>query len=147
MRLLSDAFQPDQPIPPKCTGEGPDVSPGLRWEGAPQATRAFALTVDDPDAPRAEPWVHWLVWNIPGDARSIEEGHRGATQGRNDFGQDRWGGPMPPRGHGVHHYVFTLYALDRPLDLPAGATRAELQRAMEGRVLATARLVGTYVRD
>lgn len=147
MRLLSDAFQPDQPIPQKYTGEGPDVSPGLRWEGAPQGTRAFALIVDDPDAPRAEPWVHWLVWNIPGVSQSIEEGYRGATPGRNDFGQECWGGPMPPRGHGVHHYVFTLYALNRPLDLPAGATEAELVRAMEGRTLATARLVGTYVRD
>lgn len=145
--LHSDAFEPNARIPQKYTGEGPDVSPALRWTDPPAGTKSFALICEDPDAPRPTPWVHWLVWNIPADRRSLEENARGLPMGGNDFGTQRYGGPMPPKGHGVHHYYFRLYALDTMLDLPAGVTKEQLLRAMKGHILAEATLVGTYSRD
>ncbi len=114
----------------------------------------MALVVDDPDAP-ARTWVHWLIWGIPADRGEIPAGVPtgdvvgslgGARQGTNDFGEIGYGGPMPPRGHGTHHYRFTAYALSGALELPPGAGRAELDSALEGRTLETARLTGTYER-
>ena len=112
--------------------------------------------MDDPDAPRAEPWVHWVVFKIPAGVTEIPQNASagtgtlsqpaGAREGKNDFGDLGWGGPLPPKGHGTHHYHFKLYALDAPLGLAPGATKAELLRAMRGHVLAETELVGTYSR-
>ena len=151
--LKSPAFAEGSPIPRRYTCEGEDLSPPLEWEDPPAGTRAFALAVEDPDAPRGV-FVHWVLYNLPGDARSLPEGvparerlESGALQGRNDFGRIGYGGPCPPRGHGTHRYFFTLYALDAPVDLPPGADLARLRRAMEGHILGQARVMGTYRRD
>jgi Raf kinase inhibitor-like YbhB/YbcL family protein len=146
-RLESSAFRADGPIPKQYTGEGRDISPPLAWSGAPPATRELALIVDDPDAPRERPWVHWVLYRIPAGASAIAEGgNAGALEGPNDFGRSGWGGPMPPLGHGVHHYHFKLYALDRPLGLGAGAAKDQVLAAMQGRVIDQTELVGTYER-
>lgn len=146
-RLESPAFGADQPIPRQYTGEGRDVSPPLAWNGAPPGTRELALIVDDPDAPREKPWVHWVLYKVPATARSVAEGgNAGALEGQNDFGRPGWGGPMPPPGHGVHHYHFKLYALDQPLEIEPGATVDQLLAAMQGHAIDQAELVGTYER-
>ncbi len=145
--VKSAAFEAGKPIPRKHTGEGPDVSPPLTWSGAPKETQEFALICDDPDAPRAEPWVHWVVWKIPGDRTALPEGSAaGAREGRNDFGRNGYGGPMPPPGHGTHHYHFKLYALDAPIDLKPGATKRDRLKAMERHILDQGELLGTYER-
>ena len=153
MRLQSPAFQDGALIPAPHSREGGDVSPPLEWSDPPAGTRSFALVCDDPDAPRGT-WVHWVVWGIPAAARSLEEGAGsveapagGGVHGTNDFRERRWGGPAPPKGHGVHRYRFHLYALDAEPKLKAGASRAELDDAMHGHVLAEATLTGTYRRD
>ncbi len=155
-RLTSSAFEDGEAIPVKHTGDGEDVSPPLAWQHAPEGTAEFALIVDDPDAPRREPWVHWVLYGIPAGRASLPEAVpnqprpegelAGMRQGRNDFGRTGYGGPAPPRGHGVHHYRFTLYALDAPLDAQPGVAKADLLDAMEGAVLAETRLIGTYER-
>ncbi|MHB0980266.1 MAG: YbhB/YbcL family Raf kinase inhibitor-like protein [Thermoleophilia bacterium] len=151
----SSSFAHGGAIPRRYTGDGEDVSPPLKWTGIPEGARELALIVDDPDAPRAEPWVHWVVYKIPADADGLGEDAAGsngaalpagALQGRNDFGATGYGGPAPPRGHGTHHYHFTLYALDIPLDVAPGADKLGLLTAMEGHILARGELVGTYER-
>jgi Raf kinase inhibitor-like YbhB/YbcL family protein len=147
LTLTSDAFAPGERIPRRHTGEGEDISPPLSWSGVPEGTESFALIVDDPDAPREEPWVHWVLFNLPAEARGLAAGSAGdGTEGVNSFGEEAYGGPLPPPGHGVHRYHFRLYALDGPLALEAGATKAELLAGLEDRVLARAELVGTYER-
>ncbi|MGD8495563.1 MAG: YbhB/YbcL family Raf kinase inhibitor-like protein [Gemmatimonadales bacterium] len=157
MRLTSSAFEDGHPIPVRHTADGADVSPPLAWTEVPAETVELALVVDDPDAPRAEPWVHWLLYGIPATWRSLEEGlprierpdgPDGIRQGRNSFASDDIGyrGPAPPRGHGTHHYRFRLHALDHPLDMPPGVDRSRLEAALDGHVLATAELTGTYER-
>lgn len=146
----SPAFDAGGSIPREHTCDGADRSPPLRWGDPPDGTRAFALVVDDPDAPRGT-WVHWLGWDIPATARGLPEGvgpeAQELVQGTNDFKKIGYGGPCPPPGHGAHRYFFRLYALDRPLALPRGASRAELDRAMRGHVLAQAEWMGKYWRD
>jgi len=157
MKLTSPAFPHGQPIPRTHTGEGPDVSPPLKWESAPTGTRSFALICDDPDAlPVAgKIWDHWLIWNIPATVTELPEGVArmekvealgGARQGMNSWPRLGYHGPMPPPGSGVHHYRFRLYALDVLLDLPPRSNRKMLEQAMKGHVLAEAELVGTYER-
>lgn len=148
--LTSAAFSTGATIPVRHTCEGEDLSPALTWNNVPEGTRTFALVVDDPDAP-GKTWVHWLVWDIPASARSLPEG-LGPTagdvrQGTNDFKSIGYGGPCPPKGHGAHRYFFRLFALDRRVDLPPGATRAEVDAAMKGHVLATGELMGKFHRD
>ncbi|MCX5649632.1 MAG: YbhB/YbcL family Raf kinase inhibitor-like protein [Planctomycetota bacterium] len=154
MKLTSPAFANGARIPVRHTGEGDDRSPPLEWTDPPEGTKSFALICDDPDAPRGT-WDHWLVWNLPATLRQLPEGVPttktlpdlgGAMQGNNSWPKIGYGGPMPPPGHGTHHYHFVLYALDAPLDLAPGANKAALQKAMKGRVLAEARLMGTYSR-
>lgn len=151
----SSSFAPGGPIPIRHTGDGADISPPLSWNALPEGTRELALIVDDPDAPRAEPWVHWVIYKIPGTEGGSAEGvgsgggaslPTGALQGRNDFGSTGYGGPAPPRGHGTHHYRFTLYALDAPLDVGTGLDKAALLGAMRGHILGQGELVGTYER-
>jgi Raf kinase inhibitor-like YbhB/YbcL family protein len=147
LRLTSPAFSAGGKIPRKHTGEGEDVSPALAWEGAPTGAQEFALICDDPDAPTPKPWVHWVLYQVPADRQGIAEGEeRAGLEGLTSWGEPGYRGPMPPPGHGVHHYYFKLYALDQTASLGAGATKEELLAAIEGHVLAEGELVGTYER-
>jgi Raf kinase inhibitor-like YbhB/YbcL family protein len=152
MELVSPAFAPKGEIPTRYTCEGEDLSPPLRWSGVPASARSLALVVDDPDAPdpRAprRTWVHWVLYGIPPSATGIEEGAEledlpaGTRIGKNDWGRTEYGGPCPPVGR--HRYFHKLYALDVELGELRSPTKAELEQAMEGHVLAKAELVGTY---
>ena len=151
--LTSPAFREGAAIPAKHTCDGADTSPQLAWGGAPPGTAALALIVDDPDAP-AGTWVHWVLYNLPGNLAGLPEGVAksdqlpqlgGALQGKNDFRRVGYGGPCPPPGR-PHRYFFKLYALDAALPLRAGATKQEVERAMAGHVIGEARLMGTYAR-
>lgn len=147
MEITSDAFPPGGRIPRKYTGEGEDVSPPLAWTGAPGATREFALICDDPDAPTPEPWVHWVLYNIPAMLTQLAEGDNGGgTEGTTGWGVPGYRGPMPPPGHGVHRYFFKLYALDTTIELEPGASKADLLAAMADHIVAEAELIGTYER-
>jgi Raf kinase inhibitor-like YbhB/YbcL family protein len=152
MELVSPAFAPNGEIPARYTCEGEDLSPPLRWSGVPASARSLALVVDDPDAPdpRApkRTWVHWVLHGIPPGAAGIDEGAgpdelpAGTRVGKNDWGRTGYGGPCPPIGR--HRYFHKLYALDVELGELRSPTKAELEKAMEGHVLAKAELVGTY---
>ncbi|MFP4057270.1 MAG: YbhB/YbcL family Raf kinase inhibitor-like protein [Candidatus Brocadiia bacterium] len=145
--LTSAAFDDGEPIPTRYTGEGQDLSPPLAWSGVPDSAQELALICDDPDAPTPKPWVHWVLYKVPADRSSLPEGDAGgAMEGTNDFSKTGYGGPMPPPGHGTHHYEFKLYALDQPLDLQPGATKDQLLEAMEGHIVDEGKLVGTYER-
>jgi Raf kinase inhibitor-like YbhB/YbcL family protein len=156
--LESAAFENNGEIPRQFTEDGSDVSPPLAWNDVPQGTRQFALVVDDPDAPSAQPWVHWVIYAIPGDARALAENvlaqprlesPPGAQQGRNSWTRGRtigYRGPAPPRGSGMHHYHFHIYALDAVLEVEPGLDKAALLRAIAGHVLGEGKLVGTYKR-
>ncbi len=150
MKLESPVFQANGPIPAKYTCDGANISPPLLWSAPPTNTQSLALIVDDPDAP-SKTFVHWVVYNLPSNLHELPEQVAaqstisGGTQGRNDFGQLGYGGPCPPSG--THRYFFKLYALDRSLDLPQGATKAQLLQAMESHVLTTAELIGLYKRQ
>jgi Raf kinase inhibitor-like YbhB/YbcL family protein len=158
IELASDAFAHQAEIPRKYTGDGEDVSPPLRWRNAPAGVKEFALVCDDPDAPSPEPWVHWVLYGIPADVEELPEGlpaeaklknPHGALQGRNSWPSGRtvgYRGPAPPRGHGVHHYHFRVYALDSTLKLPPKSDKAALLEALRGRVLDEGELIGTYER-
>jgi Raf kinase inhibitor-like YbhB/YbcL family protein len=146
IELTSTAFSEGATIPQQHTGDGADTSPPLRWTDPPPNTRSFALICDDPDAPRGT-WVHWVLFNLPADLRELKEGGepKGSTPGTNNFGNLGYGGPAPPKGN-PHRYYFKLYALDRRLDLPAGTTKAQLEDAMQGHIVAEAQLMGKYQR-
>jgi Raf kinase inhibitor-like YbhB/YbcL family protein len=143
LKLTSSSFQGDR-IPTKFTCDGAGTSPQLAWTGPPPATASLALLVTDPDAPGG-PFVHWVLFNLPSATREIPEGQppSGARLGRNDFGNIGYGGPCPP-GKSPHRYVFSLYALDASLNLPQGATLAEVKSAMQGHVLAHGELIALY---
>lgn len=153
--MSSEAFADGAPIPARFTADGQDVSPALRWEAPPAGTVELALVCHDPDAPRAAGWTHWVMSGIPATLRALPEGIEtterpaavpGAVAGKNDSGRLGWAGPSPPPGHGVHHYHFVLYALDRPTGLAPGATLRQLEAAIRGHVIGHADLVGTYER-
>jgi Raf kinase inhibitor-like YbhB/YbcL family protein len=147
MRISSPAFEPGDRIPEKYAAEGENVSPPLRWEDSPGGTVSFAVVVDDPDAPQPDPWIHWIVHNIPADVLEFtEDGADTGTEATNSLGNKRYDGPMPPLGHGVHSYRFTVYALDTELELDESAVRFDLAKEMEGHVIDTAELRGTYER-
>ncbi|HEU4617848.1 MAG TPA: YbhB/YbcL family Raf kinase inhibitor-like protein [Gammaproteobacteria bacterium] len=150
MQLTSTAFAPHGAIPRKHTGEGADVSPALAWSKLPTGTRSLAVVVHDPDAPLIEPgtygFVHWVLYNIPAAVAELPEGVQGYTAGVNNMGKRGYNGPMPPNGHGTHHYYFWLFALDADLDLEAGLTLWQLLERIEPHVLGMNRLVGTYQR-
>jgi Raf kinase inhibitor-like YbhB/YbcL family protein len=150
--LTSPHFVHDESIPRRFTCEGEDLSPALAWTGPPEGTRAFALVVDDPDAPDpAAPqrtWVHWVLYDLPAHARGLPDGVRGPNLpagtriGVNDWSRADYGGPCPPVGR--HRYFFKLYALDSPLGDLGRAGKADVEGAMQGHVLAQATLMGTY---
>jgi Raf kinase inhibitor-like YbhB/YbcL family protein len=149
--LTSAAFSPGAPIPKKYTCDGANVSPPLQWARPPQGAKSLALICDDPGAPSGT-FTHWVLYDLPPTATKLPEGIRaqgtaagGARQGRNDFQKLGYGGPCPPRGS-AHHYHFQLYALSAKVGLKAGATKAEVTRAMAGHILGEGRLIGTYQR-
>jgi Raf kinase inhibitor-like YbhB/YbcL family protein len=151
MQLSSSAFSEGEAIPAKYTCDDKNVSPPLKWSGAPASTKALALIVDDPDAP-AGTWVHWVLYDLPASGTGLAEDVPksqyvavGARQGVNDFGHLGYGGPCPPHGK-PHRYYFKLYALDAPLGLKPGATKKDIEGAMNKHVLAQALLMGTYKR-
>jgi len=150
LSLRSTAFDPGGAIPREFTCEGTDRSPPLRWTGAPEGTHSFALIVDDPDAPDPEApkmtWVHWVLYNIPADTQDLGEDVRelpaGTLQGLNDWKRTGYGGPCPPIGR--HRYFHKLYALDAVLPDLDQPTKASLEQAMRGHILAQAELIGSY---
>jgi Raf kinase inhibitor-like YbhB/YbcL family protein len=144
--LETGAFENAQTIPSRHTCEGEDVSPPLRWTNVPEGTRSLALVVDDPDAPSGV-FTHWVAWGLDPAVEGLGEGESAPHEGQNDFGTTGYRGPCPPPGHGRHRYVFRLYALDGDLELGASVAKAELEQAIEGHVLTTAELVGTYERS
>jgi len=145
IQLTSPAFDEGEPIPQQYTCDGADVSPALNWSGVPDGTQNLTLIVDDPDAP-GKTWVHWVVYDLPADLDGLQEGSfAGGVQGSNDFGNTSYGGPCPP-GSSAHRYFFKLYALDTQLDLDTGATKAQVEEAMQGHIIAQGQLMGTYSR-
>ncbi len=149
--ISSTAFQNGSDIPKKFTCDGADVSPQLSWTEPPPSTQSFALIADDPDAPVGT-WTHWVLYDLPADARELQENiskvdavPNGARQGRNDFRKLGYGGPCPPPGK-PHRYYFKLYALDTKLNLNPGASKQEVEQAIQGHVLANAELMGKYGR-
>jgi Raf kinase inhibitor-like YbhB/YbcL family protein len=151
LSLSSTAFKEGDKIPVKYTCDGQNASPPLAWGEPPELTQAFVLIVDDPDAPGGV-FTHWVLFNLPASARQLGEGitaqerlQNGALQGKNDFGRIGYGGPCPPRGP-AHRYRFTLYVLDKPLDLKSGASKKQTVDAMKGHILTQDQLMGTYRR-
>jgi Raf kinase inhibitor-like YbhB/YbcL family protein len=152
LALTSPHFSPQGEIPTRFTCEGEDVSPALAWSGLPAATKSPALIVDDPDAPDPRAprttWVHWVLYDLPPSASGLDEATSagglppGTRQGLNDWKRTGWGGPCPPIGR--HRYFFKLYALDAVLPDLGEPSKARLEQAMQGHVLAETQLVGTY---
>ena len=149
--MQSAAIAHGADIPRKFTCDGQDLSPGLSWNQPPKGTQSFALIMDDPDAPVGT-WVHWVLYDLPATARELPEGTpkerelaSGARQGNNGWNRTGYGGPCPPPGP-AHRYFLKLYALDAKTNLKPGATKAELEKAMQGHILAQAELMGRYKR-
>ena len=147
--LTCPAFPNGSSIPREYTCDGDNRNPELRWSGAPPETQSFALIMHDPDSPTGD-FTHWTLFDIPADADLIEAGagrHAPGTQGRNDFGQDGYGGPCPPPGHGTHRYIIDLYALNTDsINIPAGSDRASIEAAVKEHTIAQTSLRGTYER-
>jgi Raf kinase inhibitor-like YbhB/YbcL family protein len=145
LKISSPAFKHNSHIPPKYTCDGIDVNPPLTFENIPPGAKSLALIVDDPDAP-AGTWVHWVIWNMASDVQTIEENTvpNGASEGVNDFGKQNYGGPCPPSG--THRYFFKLYVLDSSLTLNKNTTKADLERAMKGHIIAQSEVIGLYAR-
>ena len=151
MQLTSTAFSEGESIPSKYTCDGENISPPLSWTGVPAGTKSLALIVDDPDAP-AGIWVHWVLYDLAATTTELPQGlpksqyiPGGAKQGLNDFKHLGYGGPCPPAGK-AHRYYLKLYALDRVLELKPGATKKEVERAIEKHTLAHGQLMGAYKR-
>ena len=151
LTITSDAFANGGSIPAKYTCVGKNISPALAWGEPPAGTQSFALIMDDPDAPGT--WVHWVLYNIPIETRSLQEalpvtgknvpeGQGGPFTGKNSSGNIGYNGPCPPSG--THRYIFKLYALDETVGLLPGADKGELLKAMEGHILAQGELMGTF---
>ena len=147
IRLASDAFVEGSAIPTKHSADGGNAPPPLRWEGLPPGTEALALLVEDPDAPTPNPFVHWLVYNIPAHAPALTaETLAEARTGRNSMFGTTWTGCAPPKGDAPHRYVFQLFALDRVVEIGDHPGRTALIDALRGHVLCCAVLTGTYQR-
>lgn len=143
MNIISPAFTHNTMIPKKYTCQGKDISPPLTISDIPEGTVSLALIIDDPDAPMRT-WDHWIIWNIK-PTREIKEDSTPGTQGKNSWGRQDYGGPCPPSG--THRYFFKLYAIDTEMDLPAGATKGDLEKAMKGHILEQAELIGLYQKS
>ncbi len=152
MRVKSDAFKQDGMIPSRCTGEGEDISPALSWTNPPQGAKAFAVICHDPDAPLVSSggtygFVHWVLYNIPGNVSHLDEATGLYTEGVTDFGKTGYNGPMPPNGHGLHNYYFWVLALDEEVELEPGLTMWQLLERVEPHLIGMNRLTGRYSRD
>lgn len=152
IEVTSPAVGVDGRIEDRYSAYHDNLSPPLNWSAVPGA-KAYALIVEDPDAPRATPFLHWIAWDIPGEATALpaviaNAAHpispQGMIQGKNDNGSYGWFGPRPPRGHGVHHYHFQLFALDAPLTMDANSKLEEIVGALKAHTIAEGELVGTY---
>jgi len=148
--VSAEAFKEGNLIPEEYTCDGDDISPLLSWKGVPANAKSIALIMDDPDAPMGT-FVHWVLFNIPANTQKLQKGipedktlADGSRQGTNDFRSIGYGGPCPPGG--THRYYFKIYALDTMLNLPAGATKADVEKAMKGHILAQGELMGRYKR-
>lgn len=146
LSLTSDAFVDGEKLPVQTGYQNGNISPLLKWEDAPENTMSYAMIMDDPDA---REWTHWVIYNIPVSLNALKEGFPkdeelpdGTRQGRNDFGKIGYGGPCPPSG--IHRYVFRLFALDTALDLDPGSSKPSLLKAMNGHILAEAKLMGKF---
>ena len=145
IQLTSNAFKEGESIPKRHTCDGDDLSPALSWSGVPQGSASLALIADDPDAP-AGTWVHWVLADLSPDLTGLMEGAAGVgVQGVNGFRRTGYGGPCPPRGS-THRYYFKLYALDKTLGLKPGMTKSDVEKAMQGHILAQGQLMGRYGR-
>src|SRR5256886_8749406 len=151
MQVTSTAFKEGQAIPRQYTCDGVNVSPPLEWTGVPKTAKTIAIIADDPDAP-AGTWVHWVVYNLPAENIGLVENlpptenlKAGGFQGKNDFGKIGYGGPCPPSG--THRYFFKTYAPDAELPLKGGATKAEIEDAMQGPIIAPGQLTGNFIRN
>lgn len=152
LTLHSSAFDNGAAIPSLYTCEGEDISPPLAWAGVPETARSLVLIVDDPDAPDPKApktiWVHWVLYNIPPDVAVLPQGVMseklppGALEGLNDWNRTGYGGPCPPIGR--HRYFHKLYALDTVLEEMNAVTKAQVEAAMRGHVIAETELIGTY---
>jgi Raf kinase inhibitor-like YbhB/YbcL family protein len=152
MELRSTAYRPGGQIPSRYACDGENQSPAFSWNDVPSRAKSLALVLHDPDAPKAGGFTHWVLYGIDPSTRQIEEGAPSpepatdfGVQGKNDSGSLGYTGPCPPSG--THHYIARLYALDIELDLNPGATRQELEGAIEGHILDQAALTGTYARS
>jgi len=146
--LRSPAFEPEAPIPARFDNEHGDLSPALEWDGVPEGTAGLVLIVDDPDAPIAGSFVHWILFNLDPARGGLGEGEvpAEATAGANGFGRPGYLGPAPPPGDDPHRYVFRLAAVDEPVSLPELSSYPDVEAAVTGHVLDEARLAGTYQR-
>lgn len=149
-QLTSSAFSQGESIPQEYSCDGENVSPALSWTDPPQGTMSLVLIMDDPDAPSGD-FVHWVLYGLPAETGSLPrgvpaqpDGPAGSLQGKNGRGQTGYTGPCPPGG--THRYFFHLYAVDGPVDLPAGEGKQAVLRAIDGRTLAEAELMGTFAR-
>ena len=150
MELTSPALEPGGRIPREHTGEGENISPPLEWTRVPDGTRSFAIVCHDPDAPLVSEgsygFVHWVLYNVPASVTSLPAGTPDYSSGPSGFGEDGYGGPMPPPGHGTHHYFFWLFALSAEPDVDDGLSFSELLEQIEPHTLGMNRLIGTYER-
>jgi Raf kinase inhibitor-like YbhB/YbcL family protein len=151
LNVISPAFKDNEWIPVRYTADGDDMSPPLRWSDIPEGVVEYALIADDPDAPRGT-FTHWVIYGIPGSYDHLDDGvtqvselDNGAMQGKNSAGGIGYMGPSPPKGK-PHRYIFTVYALDAKLDLPAGITKDELKKAIQGHIISEGKLTGLYGR-
>lgn len=146
--ISSPAIEPGHKIPDRFTCRGRDISPPLSWSGTPEGTKSLALVVDDPDAPTGT-FTHWIAWNIPVSASGLMHGIsrdallKNMAEGINDFHRPGYNGPCPPPGR-IHHYRFTLYAIDTILDLPAQTNRVGLDDALIGHIIGAARFSAMF---
>jgi hypothetical protein len=143
LKVTSPAFKSNGLIPVKYTCDGDDVNPSLKIEGMPKEAKSLALIVDDPDAPMGT-WVHWVVWNIPATEK-IEENSIPGIEGLNSSGKHSYHGPCPPSG--THRYFFKVYALDNKLDINTNSNKENVERVMEGHILAKGEIIGLYSRS
>jgi len=151
LKLTSAAFKEGEAIPRQYTCDGVNVSPPLEWGRAPKNAKTIAIITDDPDAPGGT-WVHWVLFNLPAENIGLVENlpvtenlKAGGFQGKNDFDKIGYGGPCPPSG--THRYIFKIYAVDAELPLKAGATKADVEKAMQGHIVAQGQLMGSYSRS
>ncbi len=146
-KISSTAFSTNNPIPTDFTCDGANQSPQLSWTGAPPDAKSFALIVEDPDAPNGT-FTHWILFDIPASIKQLDEGTTSiGLNGTNSFGEAKYQGPCPPKGSSAHHYYFKLFALDvSTLNLKAGATRHQIEAAIESHYIGQTHLIGQYAR-